>query len=125
MRIASFKINGNETESIVVREGETLNLSWQVDGEENIQIELTPFGTVSRSGTKQIQVTPALPPQMSLTVSDKYGQKVSKGFSIKVEANNATPSTTPTDPNFNQPNPILPDPGQSKPGSKPPEDRSI
>jgi hypothetical protein len=121
LRIASFKINGNETESIVVREGETLNLSWQVDGEENIQMELAPFGTVSRSGTKQIQVTPALPPQISLIATDKYGQKVTKGFSIKVEVNNAMPSMNPTNPNLNQPNPILPVPGKSKP----PKDMSI
>lgn len=128
LRIASFKLNGNETESIVVREGETLNISWQVDGEENIQIELTPFGTVARSGTKQIPVTPALPQQISLTVTDKYGQKVSKGFSIKVEANNGTPSTTPTDPNLNPNSPInptLPVPDRSKPSPTPPKDRSI
>ena len=126
LRIASFKLNGNETESIVVREGETLNLSWQVDGEENIQIELTPFGTVARSGTKQIPVTPALPQQISLTVTDKYGQKVSKGFSIKVEANNGAPSTTPADPNLNPTSPISPTvPDRSKPSPTPPKDRSI
>jgi hypothetical protein len=128
LKITSFKLNGNETESIVVREGENLTLSWQVDGEENIQIELVPFGTVARSGTKQIQVTPALPAQISLTVTDKYGQKATKGFSIKVEANNGLPSTTPTDPNLNQPSPTsptLPVPGQSKPSPKPPKDMSI
>ena len=125
LRITSFKLNGNDTESIVVREGEILNLSWQVDGEENIQIELTPFGTVSRSGTKQIQVTPALPAQISLTVTDKYGQKATKGFSIKVEANNATPNTTPTDPNLNQPSPTSPIPGQPKPSPKPSQDMSF
>jgi hypothetical protein len=125
LRITSFKLNGNDTESIVVREGETLNLSWQVDGEENIQIELSTSGTVARSGTKQIQVTPALPPQISLTVTDKYGQKATKVFSIKVEANNLSPSTSPVDPNSNQPSPISPVPGQPKPSPKPSPDMSI
>lgn len=125
LRITSFKLNGSDTESIVVREGETLNLSWQVDGEENIQIELSTSGTVARSGTKQIQVTPALPPQISLTVTDKYGQKATKVFSIKVEANNLSPSTPPVDPNSNQTSPISPVPGQSKPSPKPSPDMSI
>jgi hypothetical protein len=125
LKIISFKLNGNETESIVVREGDNLTLSWQVDGEENIQIELVPFGTVARSGTKQIQVTPALPAQISLTVTDKYGQKATKGFSIKVDANNVAPSTTPTDPNLDRTSPIVPVPGQSKPSPKPSQDMSI
>ena len=117
LKIVSFTLNNSDAESTVVREGENLTLSWQVDGEENIQVEMNPFGTVARSGTKQIQVTPALPAQISLTVSDKYGQKVTKGFSIKVEAN-STPSN-PDSPGTSTP---VPD---RQPNPKPSKDLSI
>jgi hypothetical protein len=125
LKISSFTLNGNETESIVVHEGETLTLSWKVDGEENAQVELSTFGTVQRSGTKQIPVTPALPAQILLTATDKYGQKVSKGFSVKVEAT-TTPSPTPSVPDLNQqPNPTSPVPDRQKPTTKPSKDLSI
>ena len=123
LKIVSFTLNNSDAESTVVREGENLTLSWQVDGEENIQVEMNPFGTVARAGTKQIQVTPALPPQISLTVSDKYGQKVTKGFSIKVEAN-STPNSNPSSPDSSQPN-LTPTPELQKPTTKPSKDLSI
>ena len=122
LKIVSFTLNNSDAESTVVREGENLTLSWQVDGEENIQVEMNPFGTVERSGTKQIQVTPALPAQISLTVSDKYGQKVTKGFSIKVEAN-STPNSTPSSPDLPGTN-STPAPDR-QPNPKPSKDLSI
>ena len=124
LKIVSFTLNNSETESIVVKEGEILNLNWQVDGEENIQVELNPFGTVQKSGTKQIPVNSAIPAQISLTATDKYGQKVTKGFAIKVETN-ASPSTTPSTPNPIESTPTTPDPNPQKPNSKPSGDRSI
>ena len=84
---------------------------------------MNPFGTVERSGTKQIQVTPALPAQISLTVSDKYGQKVTKGFSIKVEAN-STPNSTPSIPD-SPGNNSTPAPDRQQPNPKPSKDLSI
>jgi hypothetical protein len=124
LKIVSFTLNNSETESIVVKEGENLNLNWQVDGEENIQVELNPFGTVQKSGTKQIPVTPAIPAQISLTATDKYGQKVTKGFAIKVEAN-TSPSTTPSTPNPIESTPTTPESNPQKPKPKPSGDLSI
>jgi hypothetical protein len=124
-KIVSFTLNNSDTGSIIVREGENLTLNWQVDGENNIQVELNPFGTVEKSGTKQIPVTPALPSQISLIVTDKYGKKVNKGFSIKVEAN-TTPSPTPSVPDLNQPpSSTSPVPDRQKPTTKPSKDLSI
>lgn len=125
LKIVSFTLNNSDTESIVVREGENLTLNWQVDGENNIQVELNPFGTVEKSGTKQIPVTPALPSQISLIVTDKYGQKVTKGFAIKVEAT-TTSSPTPSVPALNQQSiPTSPVPDRQKPTTKPSKDLSI
>ncbi len=118
-KIISFTLNGTDVESSVVREGENITLAWKVDGEENIQVELPPFGTVQKTGTKQIQVTTALPNPIILTVTDKDGKKVTKGFSIKVESNpTVTPTPSVPDANpFNSPNP--PSPISPTPGSQP------
>ncbi len=124
LKIVSFTLNSSETESIVVKEGETLNLNWQVDGEENIQIELNPFGTVQKTGTKQMTATPAIPAKISLTATDKYGMKVTKGFAIKVEAN-TSPSTTPSTPDSPDATPTTPSSTPQKPSTKPSGDMSI
>ena len=117
-KIVSFTLNNSDTESIVVREGENLTLSWQVDGENNIQVELNPFGTVEKSGTKQIPVNSALPSQISLIITDTDRKQIKRGFSIKVEAA-TTPSATPSVP-LEQPKPaVSPVPDRQKPTTKP------
>jgi hypothetical protein len=124
LKITKFTLNGSDAGSIVLREGENLDIAWQIDGEEDLQIELAPFGTVPKSGTKQVQITPALPAQISLTASDKYGHKETKGFSIKVEPNSSTSGSSPISPNPNSPtDQLFPNPTQPKP--KPPKDLSI
>ncbi|MFB2769525.1 hypothetical protein ACE1AT_09575 [Pelatocladus sp. BLCC-F211] len=87
LKIVYFTLNGTGTEepSRVLQVGENLTVSWKVEGEEDIQVELTPYGTVPPEGSKQIQVTQVLPPQITLTATDKHGQKESKVFSIQVE----------------------------------------
>jgi hypothetical protein len=126
-KIVSFTLNGTDEESRVLREGENITLTWKVDGEENIQVELSTSGTVQKAGTKQIPVTTALQNPIILTVTDKDGKKITKVFSIKVESN---PTATPTPPvsdgnpfsTPNSPSPTLPPPGSQpkpNPNSKP------
>jgi hypothetical protein len=134
-KIVNFTLNGTDEESRVLREGENITLTWKVDGEENIQVELSTSGTVQKAGTKQIPVTTALQNPIILTVTDKDGKKITKVFSIKVESN---PTATPTPPvsdgnpfsTPNSPSPTLPSPGiQPKPNPnskpKPVEDLTI
>jgi hypothetical protein len=126
-KIVNFTLNGTDEESRVLREGENITLTWKVDGEENIQVELSTSGTVQKAGTKQIPVTTALQNPIILTVTDKDGKKITKVFSIKVESN---PTATPTPPvsdgnpfsTLNPPSPTLPPPGSQlkpNPNSKP------
>ncbi len=123
-KIISFTLNNSNTPTIVVREGDTLTLSWQVDGEKNIQVDLSTSGTVGKSGTRQIPVNSALPSPISLTVTDIDGKQIKQVFSIKVEA--ATiPSPTPSFP-VKQPKPsISPVPNRQQPRTKTSKDSSI
>lgn len=111
LKIINCTINGSSNPTLVVREGETLTLNWQVDGEENITVELDPGGTVQRSGSKTIQGIQGLS-RISLMATDNYGHKESRIFSIKVE-----PAVIPT-PN-QTPNPA---PTKNVPPAKFPED---
>lgn len=86
LKIVYFTLNGSEDSSRILRVGENLTLNWKVEGEEDLQIELTPYGKVSRQGSKQIKVIQTLPSQITLIARDKSGQEDSKGFSIQVES---------------------------------------
>ena len=123
-KIVSFTLNKSITKAVVVREGETLTMSWHVDGENNIQVELNPFGTVEKSGTKQIPVNSALPSQISLIVTDTDGKKFKDGFSIKVEAN-STPNNTPSVPVARPISSVLPVPNRQQPKTKISKNSSI
>lgn len=100
LKIGTFTINGTTEPSRIVKEGEMLTINWQVDGDEKINVELLPGGTVARSGTQQMQSIQSIS-QISLVATDNYGHKETKVFSIKVEppgapSSGTIPTTTPT-----------------------------
>jgi hypothetical protein len=106
LKILTFTINGTAEPSRIVKAGEMLKIDWQVDGDEKMNVELIPGGTVARSGSQQLQAIESIS-QISLVATDNYGHKETKVFSIKVESvstpsdgnpapsNTAAPSTPP------------------------------
>lgn len=92
-KIVSFTLNGSEAPNVVLQDGEPLTLNWKIEGED-LSVELSPYGNVDLSGSKQLTVNQALPPQIQLLVTDKFGNKVTKGFSVKVEAPAPSPNSS-------------------------------
>ncbi len=83
-KIVYFTLNGSNEPNIVIKDGQPLTLSWKVEGED-INIELSPFGNVPLSGSQKLKANQALPSRIEIIVTDKSGNKATKGFSIKVE----------------------------------------
>ena len=84
-----------------------LTIKWQVDGDEKINVELLPGGTVARSGTQQMQSIQSIS-QISLVATDNYGHKETKVFSIKVEPVGAPSNATETpNPPIENPPPVV------------------
>lgn len=85
-RIVSFRINGSEQPNLVLNEGESATLSWNVEG-ENIQVKLLPYGNdVKPVDSIKLPVNQAFPPQIGLLVNDISGkqQPQQRGFAITV-----------------------------------------
>lgn len=95
--IVYFTINGSETPNQVFKEGQTLILSWKVEGED-IDVQLSPYGDVATIGSQKLIANQAIPPQIQLIVTDKSHNQKTKGFSIKVETPPPPPSPSPNNP---------------------------
>jgi uncharacterized membrane protein len=117
LKIVEFAINGTSEPSRIVKEGAILTITWKVEGDEKMNVELVPGGTVPRAGTLAIPSIPSIS-QITLTATDTYGGKAIKTFFLKVEPvvvptpnqiPNTTPNITPSPlPNRTQtPNPNL------------------
>jgi len=65
-------------------------LSWKVEG-ENINVQLSPYGDVDLSGSKELTANLATPSPIEIKVTDQFGHTARKGFSIKV-----TPPPSPS-----------------------------
>lgn len=96
-KIVYFTLNGSDEPNIVLKDGEPVALSWKVEGEE-INVELSTFGNVNPSGSQKLTANLALPSKIEIIVTDKFGKKATKGFSVKVEtlpspSSQVTPST--------------------------------
>jgi hypothetical protein len=122
-KIVYFKLNGKEApDSVELQEGEPVTLEWKIEGEKDLNIELSPFGSFKElQGSIERTANLAFPSQIELNVSDKFGQPPEKrGFSIKVIK--IEPSPTPT----NDPFLPIPLPGNNQPTTNPsPEDNTF
>ena len=112
-KITSFTLNSSQEPNIVLKDGVPVTLSWKVEGED-IDVELSPFGKVNLSGSKQLTANQALPSTIELRATDKFGNKDSRGFSIKVESPPPPPSPLPP-PQFLPVQPNNPRPPQFLP----------
>ncbi|MBD2449746.1 hypothetical protein H6G76_21775 [Nostoc sp. FACHB-152] len=90
LKIISFTINGSQEPNIVLQPDQPVTLQWKVEGQE-ASVELDPFGSVPLSGSKVLTANQAFPSSIQLLATDKFGNKDSRGFSIKV--NNPTPGS--------------------------------
>lgn len=90
-KIIFFKLNDSQVPNQVFKEGKPLNLSWKVEGED-INVELSPYGNVATTGSQKLIANQALPSEIKLIVTDKFGKKETKGFSVKVETPPPPPS---------------------------------
>lgn len=59
---------------------------------EVINVELSPYGNVATTGSQKLIANQALPPAIELIVTDKFGNKQTKKFSVKVEIPPPSPS---------------------------------
>lgn len=82
-KIIYFTLNDSQVPNQVFKEGKPLTLSWKVEGED-IDVELSPYGNVATTGSQKLITNQALPPEIQLIVTDKFGKKETKGFSVKV-----------------------------------------
>ncbi|MBD2681272.1 MULTISPECIES: hypothetical protein [Nostoc] len=102
LKIISFTINGSQEPNIVLQPDQPVTLQWKVEGQD-ASVELDPFGSVPLSGSKVLTANQALPSSIQLLATDKFGNKDSRGFSLKV--NNPTPGSgnfqVPLTPNTN------------------------
>jgi hypothetical protein len=117
-KIVYFRLNGTDELTRELENGQLLILEWKVDGDEEINIELSTQGKVARSGKiGNIKVNKALEPRIELTVTDKLGNVLDKKiFGITViqkpvpdilnpNLNNQAQPTPKT--NFPRPNPTF------------------
>ncbi len=95
-KILEFTVNGTTDATRVVTEGEVLIIKWKVDGDEKTTVELSPGGTVDRSGIQTLKSIKGIS-QISLVATDRYGKKDTRIFSIQVESI-VIPSNSPTLP---------------------------
>lgn len=114
-KIVYFTLNDSNEPNIVLKDGQPLTLSWKVEGED-INVELSTSGNVDRSGSQKLKANQALPSRIEIIVTDKFGNKATKGFSIKVE--------TPPPPTLQVPT-SAPSPPFQIPGSAPPPSLQI
>lgn len=98
-RIVYFRLNGSNNPNRVLKDGEPVNLSWHVEG-ENVNVILEPYGNVLPKGSTKLIANQAFPHQIELVVTDKFSQQpLRQGISIKVEIptapnNNVAPNTS-------------------------------
>ncbi|MBD2340751.1 hypothetical protein H6G64_27675 [Calothrix sp. FACHB-156] len=114
LKIISFTINGSQEPNIVLQPNQPVTIQWKVEGQD-ASVQLDPFGNVPLSGSKVLTANEAFPSSIQLLATDKFGNKDSRGFSIKV--NNSTPGSgsnglpVPLTPNVNTngaPAPLIP-----------------
>ena len=93
-KIIYFTLNNSQIPNQVFKEGTPLTLSWKVEGED-ISVELSPYGNLPTTYSQKLIANQALPPEIQLIVTDKFGKKQTKGFSVKVETPPPPPSPSP------------------------------
>jgi len=108
--IASFTINGQNaqnqlTHTFSVESGEVANVvvSWQVQGEEGLEVELLPFsGTVKSQGSITYPIMPGNVKTITLTARNPTGAQVTQSVDIQVVVadrprlpRQTTPQSTP------------------------------
>lgn len=93
-KIVYFKLN-NQQEPLArtFKEGESITLSWKVEGED-IYVQVSPLGNVDLSGSQEIVAAITLP-LIEITVTDQFGHTVKKGFPITI-ARPQSPSPSPS-----------------------------
>jgi len=92
IRILSFKVNGREASQkpkhvyLLGEQGESVEIvvSWQVDGGEDLQVELIPSpGAVSRQGAIGYPINPPSTETITLKVSNGFGNQKSQSVIIQ------------------------------------------
>lgn len=80
-KIVYFRLNGSEEGTRTLENGQPLTLEWKVEGDEEINVELSTQGKVGLSGkVKNIKANKALEPKIELTVTDKSGKVLDNKF---------------------------------------------
>ena len=77
-KIVYFKLNGSDKNILNLENGQSITLAWKVEGDEEINVELSTQGKVKPSDIEKIQVNKALEPKIELTVTDKSGKVLDK-----------------------------------------------
>ncbi len=117
-KIVYFKLNNQEEPlARTFKEGESITLSWKVEGED-ISVQVSPLGNVDLSGSQEIVAATTLP-LIEITVTDQFEHTVKKGFPITiVRPQSPSPSPSPSPSTSLSPSPS-PSPS-SKATPKPP-----
>ncbi len=102
-KIVSFTLNGSEQRNLVLNDGTTAIVKWQVEGDaQGIQVDLSPsYNNVGLSGTKEFLVNSALK-AIKIIVTDKFTQK-QESLEFTVETPPPPINTAPTIPESNVP----------------------
>lgn len=112
--IASFTINGQDatsqlTHTYSVGNNEVANVvvSWVVQGEDGLQVELLPFtGSVQSQGSITYPIPPGNVKTITLTARNRSGEQVTQSVDIQVEvADRPRPTRSPVPKSTPQPVP--------------------
>lgn len=89
-------INSSDKPNLELNEGDTITLSWKVEG-ENVSVKLSPYGDVQQGGTKQLSVIRDFPNRILLQVNGTSSNQPpqERGFAITVRPK-PTPTVAPT-----------------------------
>ncbi|MBE9009599.1 hypothetical protein IQ250_05205 [Pseudanabaenaceae cyanobacterium LEGE 13415] len=117
--IISFTLNGQDatsqlTHTFTVGSNEAANVvvSWAVQGEEGLQVELLPFtGSVKSQGSITYPIAPGNVKTLTLTARNRAGEQVTQSVDIQVVvADRSLPTRSPISRPVPQPTPGTPSP---------------
>lgn len=112
--IVSFTLNGQDatsqlTHTFTVGSNEAANVvvSWAVQGEDGLEVELLPFtGSVKPQGSITYPITPGNVKTLTLTARNRAGEQVTQSVDIQVVvADRAFPTRSPVPRSTPQPTP--------------------
>ncbi|MBW4523856.1 MAG: hypothetical protein KME18_01485 [Phormidium tanganyikae FI6-MK23] len=113
-KIVSFTLNGQDalsqlTHTFSVGSGEVANIlvSWQVQGEDGLEVELLPFsGAVKTEGSIAYPIAPGNLKTITLTARNRNGEQVTQSIDIQVVvADRPRPLRSPAARSTPQPSP--------------------